>query len=126
MQFIFLLSFITFPQILYDGFQAESANTSTSANQSLPSLEFVDILTADVSRKTHLFYQFSFDFANCASVISQQLAISIQKNLILKIPKNSTFLSFIACSLIARTNKCGSGKNCRLSKKKTKVDASSF
>lgn len=51
-QFFFSrFSFITFPQILYDGFQAEPANVSVSANQSsLPSFEFVDILTADVSQ----------------------------------------------------------------------------
>lgn len=46
-------SFITFPQILYNGFQAEAANSVTanqSDHQSLPSFAFVDILTADVSK----------------------------------------------------------------------------
>lgn len=59
----FLFSFITFPQILYDGFQAESANI-TNANESLPSFEFVDILTADVSTTTSFLasFRFSFDF----------------------------------------------------------------
>lgn len=46
-------SFIIFPQILYDGFQAESANIT--AGQSLPTFEFVDILTADVSQKLRNF-----------------------------------------------------------------------
>jgi hypothetical protein len=46
---LLFFSFITFPQILYDGFQAESANISATANQSLPSFEFVNILTGDVS-----------------------------------------------------------------------------
>lgn len=45
---LYLFSFITFPQILFDGFQAEPANY-TNANLSLPSFEFVDVLTADVS-----------------------------------------------------------------------------
>jgi hypothetical protein len=48
--FSFRFSFITFPQILYDGFQAEPEIVSSTANQSLPSFEFVDILTADVSQ----------------------------------------------------------------------------
>lgn len=47
-------SFITFPQILFDGFQAEPANDSV-ANQSLPNFEFGNLFTADVSRR-FLFY----------------------------------------------------------------------
>lgn len=40
-------SFITFPQIIFDGFQADT--NKIEANQSLPAFELVDILTADVS-----------------------------------------------------------------------------
>jgi hypothetical protein len=43
--YIHLYSFITFPQIIFDGYQADVGGT----NQSLPAFELVDILTADVS-----------------------------------------------------------------------------
>lgn len=42
-------SFIIFPQILFDGFQADTSNGTIGNNTSLPEFKFVDILTAEVS-----------------------------------------------------------------------------
>lgn len=63
--FIFYIycSFIILPQILYDNFQASSSNhtaTIDSNNMSLPSFEFVDILTAEVSNLRLIFFNFLF------------------------------------------------------------------
>ncbi|KAL7027024.1 hypothetical protein ACKWTF_005263 [Chironomus riparius] len=57
---ILVFSFIILPQILYDNFQASSNNhtaTVDSNNMSLPSFEFVDILTAEgYLRNSIMFY----------------------------------------------------------------------
>lgn len=58
-QLLIVFSFITFPQILYDGFQAEAK----ASNQSLPSFGFVDLLTADVSSFPPFSFCFHFELA---------------------------------------------------------------
>lgn len=77
--FLSLRSFIIFPQILYDGFQAQSANEST-VNQSLPSFEFVDLLTADVSKVFSAFLSTSFKLRLSSSSIGYQTRVQLESN----------------------------------------------
>lgn len=111
----FLLSFITFPQILFDGFQAEPANT-TNANQSLPSFELVDIFTADVSSTSvppflHAFSKFCKLRLSLSTKVGQiphrALEIRFSK------PKILFFFRLLLARFIAR-NLCGSGKRLSL------------
>lgn len=123
--FIFHFSFITFPQILFDGFQADNTNV----NQSLPNFEFINILTADVSNHftPHpLPTNFLSIFASCASVSFFPFGkhTKILKNFSKKKRKILQFyLSFTACSLRNARNSYGSGKAFPLTAEKKNVVA---
>lgn len=117
-------SFITFPQILYDGFQADNVSSSI-ANQSLPeaNFEFFDLLTADVSEKLSLISLAFFSILKFVLQIAPQFHIhnlmrnnrpknDLTKDFFLKLRTNqkSYFLSFIACAPLIARIQCGSGK----------------
>lgn len=92
-------SFITFPQILYDGFQAETANFSDASNDSLPSFEFVDLLTADVSDLFSFSICFHFNFAILRSSYFYWNIILKNENFLSwnRTKEISIFFSFNAC-----------------------------